>query len=440
MPRTPRVPTQALTATVRLRDHDFAFRLYTRPLLLGPSGSVQYYWMDSSQFRIARGRRGRDPANFRNCIGHWWLAMQSLGYGGDPVQLRHLLLATSYALVSRGNALQHVYRDAHLAPGATRPDGQSLPDSSRARIRAAVVSRDTGCVRGVLDELLGRPGAPVAEAAAMRQALDGILRHGVELVQKKGNAGLEDFLSRLDAWCAKRRKKGGQGWPRRFLDHFSYQCKVSFYRCYANAWIDLIPWLRAHRALDEASERFLRVWHMQNQPVVRRDGGVIPDAFGGQVLSLHPLSGFFMKDPALCAIAGRYFLSPDYERGAGRGHAADCAEYWSFVGAILTAAGLYRQALDQQAECRGARRRPNEAADLAEVPDVARSPAGLLEEFAAGAGLRCVRCGGEFLSQGFHPATAGDDAFDADFTCRRCGREARHRIARPDLTAWLGRR
>src|SRR5262249_28247822 len=156
-------------------------------------------------------------------------------------------------------------------------------------------------------------------------------------------------------------------------DLFSYECKVSFYRCFANVWVDLIPWLRENRDLDEVSERFLRVWHMQNQPIEQPDGRVIPDVFGGQVLSLHPLSGFFMKDPALCTIAGRFFLSDAYERAMVQGRAEDCAEYWEFVGAILTAAGLYRQALDRQAERRGVRQRNSDDPDLARVADATRS-------------------------------------------------------------------
>jgi hypothetical protein len=378
-----------------------------------------------------------DPADFRNCVGHWWRAMQSLGLGRDPIQVGHLLLATSYALVSRGNALQHVYHDAHLAPGATDPREQSLPDPIRSRIRAMVGSRDTDRVRGELDDLLGRADVPVEQGPAMRHTLDGILRHGIELVQERGNDGLLEFLGLFDAWCAKRRKKGGQGWLRRFLDLFSYECKVSFYRCYANAWIDLIPWLRQHRDLDETSERFLRVWHMQNQPIERPDGRVVPDVFGGQVLGLHPLSGFFMMDPALCAVAGRFFRSDAYERVMVQGRADTCPEYWDLIGAILTAAGLYRQALDRQAERRGVHQRNSDDPDLACVTDGGRSESGLLEEFAAGLGLRCAPCGGELVSRSFDPGDAKDDGFDAEFTCRDCGHESRHRIVRHDLEEWL---
>src|SRR5687768_13683526 len=94
---TPRRPSlDVLTATVSVGGTPFSFRLNGRPLALGPDLSVRYYWMDSSQFRIARARRpSADPANLRACVGHWWRAMQVSGWADDPDQLRHLLLATA---------------------------------------------------------------------------------------------------------------------------------------------------------------------------------------------------------------------------------------------------------------------------------------------------------------------------------------------------------
>jgi len=49
-----RKPPHSFTATLRLRGQEFPFRLFTRPLRLGEYGTIQYYWMDSSQFRRLR--------------------------------------------------------------------------------------------------------------------------------------------------------------------------------------------------------------------------------------------------------------------------------------------------------------------------------------------------------------------------------------------------
>src|SRR4051794_37791594 len=96
---------------------------------------------------------------------------------------------------------------------------------------------------------------------------------------------------------------------------------------------------------------------MQNQPEERADGSVRADVFGGQVLSLHPLSGFFMLDPALCAVAGKFFASDAYDLTFGQRQGDSCKEYWDLIGAIIMAAHLYKQAADEQAQRRDYRDR-----------------------------------------------------------------------------------
>ena len=81
---------------------------------------------------------------------------------------------------------------------------------------------------------------------------------GVALMLRHGNDGLESFLSEVRSWLDRLRKKGGQVWCRHFINMFAYEAKVSFYTCYANAWVGLTPWLKQNRGLDELSERFLR--------------------------------------------------------------------------------------------------------------------------------------------------------------------------------------
>jgi hypothetical protein len=429
--------TQHLDAAVRVRGTDFTFHLLTRPLGLGPGLTARYYWMDSSGFRVARGRRGCDPANFRNCVGHWWAAMRSLGLGDDPDQVRHLLLATSYALISRGNALQRVYRDAHLRPGATDPTGRSLPDPVRDRIRQAVLARDPRPVREVLDELLGWHRPTDDQAALTARVLDGVLGHGVDLVHRRGGDGLHEFLGRVDEWFLVRMKKGGGGLLRPFLRRFAYECKVAFHRCYANAWVDLIPWLQEHRGLDRLSERFLRFWHVQTQPAERPDGTVEPDAFRGHVLALHPLSGFFMKDPALMSVAGRFFGTDAYDRAFARGQAATCGEYWDLVGAVLTAAALYRQALDEQDDRRGVRVRAAGDLGRAAAPAEGRPATGLIEEFAEHLGLRCPGCHGGLSAAEPDPSDLTPEGLTVALTCRRCGAGSRHVLDPDDLDRWL---
>jgi hypothetical protein len=390
--------------------------------------------MDSSAFRIARTRRRSDLTNLRNCIGHWWAAMRSMGCHREPDQIRHLLLASSYVLFSRSNALQNVYRDAYLAPGATVPEDLSLPDETRQRIATVVQRRDRELVRAELEELLGGPELREEASEVMRRTLSGILAYGVDLVRKRGEDGLEEFLNKLDGWTTKHRKKGDRGWRRSFLNRFAYECKAAFYTCFANSWIDLIPWLREHEGLDKVSERFLRFWHMQNQPVELPDGRIVPDVFGGQVLSLHPLSGFFMQDPALCEVAGRFFASERY----GEYPATDLAEYWDLAGAILTAAHLYRRAADEQASGRGVGRRGGDAVETLVAADSNDSQAQLLEDFAVVQKVRCSnpKCHGPLRL--VHVQPAGDNPeVRVDYACPICNQTIRATFQSSELIEWL---
>src|SRR4051812_35991749 len=102
-----------LTVSVRLGGTECRFRLLTRPLTLGPDTSVNYHWMDASDFRITQTRRKAAHDNLRNCIGHWWAAMQASGVDRDPDQIRHLLLASSYAVVSGAKTTHQVVPDAY---------------------------------------------------------------------------------------------------------------------------------------------------------------------------------------------------------------------------------------------------------------------------------------------------------------------------------------
>jgi hypothetical protein len=468
-----RRPTESFTATISARGHDFSFRLCTRLLPLGPDLTVRYYWMDSSQFRSPECE-GAEP-NFRNCVGHWAAAMRSLGLKDDLEQQIHYVCAVCYALVASSKGQQSVYKDAYPAPGACSEE-RSLPEEARHRIDEVVASRDRERVRQELDDVLGRFEPPAPVLPLLQEAFRRWVGKGVVLLRQRGNEGLELFLEEADHWLAKYRKKGGHVWVRHFLNLFAYECKVSFHTCYANAWIDLIPWLRQHRGLDEVSERFLRFWHNQNQPVEvshgRTPGGIyypthgratvvqpgpdgrplrqaitwqtdhvgpthFRDVLSGQVLSLHPLSAFFMTDPGLCAVAGRFFGPEVADRAFRQGQAESCQEYWDLVGAILSAAHLYRQALDEQAQRRGAHTRTDPEAGRPSVPEQNQSAAGLLEDFVRARGIRCEQCGAPVRLHRFQPAEAGADSFEAELSCPSCEGTAPCTIRRDDLQRFL---
>ena len=422
--------SRALTVPVSRLGHQFEFRLHTRPLALGPDIRVQYYWMDSSLFR--RFKSEPSFAAFRTVLGHWAATLRA-DAAWDLDDEIHYVAAQCYPLVAEAKSLQDVYKDAYLKPKSTNPTADSLPDDARKRIRRVVRERDAGLVRAELDHVLGRFEPPARLMPLLREAFRRWVGNGVVELRRAGNDGLEPFLAEVDTWIARYRKKGGNPWVRHFVNLFSYECKVSFFTCYASAWMALIPWLRQHHGLDPVSERFLRFWHHQN---VSTGGAAGRDAFDGQVLALHPLSGFFMKDPALRAVAGRFFGTSAYDRALTQGKASSSKAYWDLVGAILTAAHLYRNALDRQERGRGTRAAVSLEVRAAPAVDGTEDDLAPLRDFLSGRGVKCPRCRTEFELRSAEPVDAGA-AFDAHLACRKCHRAVTHRVPTDDLMRWL---
>jgi hypothetical protein len=465
-----------VTAHIDLRGEKFTFKLFTRRVPLGDYGIIDYFWMDVSELRNLGSEFS--SANFRNCVALWKAVMKDSNLWDDDDQQVNYILAQCYPLVCRSKGMQKIYRDAFLDSGQTDYNPTGLPEEVRQRIKQVVEARDRFQLKQELDQVLGRFEPPAKLLPALQEAFRRWVGYGLCLMKQRGRAGLTEFLTELNTWLKRLRKKGGNPWVRRFIDMFAYEAKASFYVCYASAWIALVPWLKEHRGLDQLSERFLRLWHHQNQaieiPPGRTPGELyyptdgqaigypsldtaaaarqvltwqtayskplfIPDVFSGQVLALHPVSSVFMKDAALCAIAGRFLTSESYDVVMSRGRSANYPLYWDFVGAILTAAHSYRQALDVQAQNRGVWLRGGDAAkSLACVSDPQESSqANLLEDFAVDQGIFCPKCDGDLSLEAWSPATQKSDHFSVQYRCRTCQRAAPIRIERSVFQDWL---
>ena len=467
-------PPESLVATLTLRGREFPFRIFSRPIRLDSYGTVQYYWMDSSQFRSLR--TAADLANFRSAIGFWTAGMQQIGAHRDIDQQIHFILAVTYSLVCRRKSLQNIVLDAYLTPDASRRStSTSLPKEIQKRIQMAVASRDRMKVQAELVQLLKRFTVPPQLMPLLQEAFRRWVGKGVVMMRQHGNEGIKKFLDEADYWMQKFRKRSDR-WVRHFLDLFAYECKAAFHTCYANAWVSLIPWLREHRGLDELSERFMRFWHNQNQPIEiphgqtasgiiypTHRGIILPengsgrhqrglqslsvateqigpthvgDVFQGQVLSLHPMSGFFMKDAALCAIAGRFFASDAYKDAQQPRLIRRCPEYWDFVGAILTATHIYRQAVDRQSQRRGVAIQSG-AESLATHAGDDLVVSRVFEDYATEQRLKCSHCGGKFRFVKYTPASSDDAPVEVKFACQGCKRQHHQQISWGELAPWI---
>jgi hypothetical protein len=445
-------PLRRLTATLVRGGHEFPFVLCHRPINLGSAGTVDYYWLDSRQLRAMDSEEGFN--NFVNCVGHWWAVTVQEGLGSDPTSREHLFLARSYSLVSKQKSLQHVVRDAYLPPAF---DWQqiSLPDEDKQRIDRVVQSHDRSELKREIDRALGLAVLTYNDWRDLSFAFAGIMDHVTKTMHQDGFEGLVTSEGKLEAYFTKWRKRGDAPFMRMLIDQLAYACKASFNLTYWNLWLSLIPWLRRHKGLDPTSERFLRLWHRQNQhdelanrpsliiknktagPMLAEPGvHYLPDVFSGQILSLHPLSAIIMKDPALLEIVGRFVASPQYDCVARTRQADDCPLYWEFIGAILTAANLYRVASETARSKRGTICYGGEAtsqvAGNSSLPLIA--PA--FEEHAAAYDWRCL-CGGRLTYVVHREASDEPSSVLVNYRCALCRADSERLIHRAEFAQIL---
>jgi hypothetical protein len=439
------------TATIEFEGRQFSFTLDTRSLLLGPAGWVTYYWINSASLRH------RPPGlNFRSCVDLWWAIAEEVGDADDDDAQTARLLAECYPLVNTARSLQDVYLDAQLASNVEREYAEtrwgdhstriarrafSLPPDEADRLRAVAHARDTARVRAELEGLfLGRMPPP-EEMPAFQEAARAWIGTGLVAFQRQGLEGLNAHVATIGQWITKLRKRGGEDRSRLFINLFAYESKVAFYTCFATAWIHLIQWLRANRALDAMSERLLQLWHNQNQP--GEDEAAAPggnrDAFAGQVLSLHPVAAFAMNDPAHLQALGAWIAHPDHDHLVQSGAVGTCQAYWDVVATILIAAREYKNVYDNWNDTRKSRSIVGSGTYAAEAErDESPPPVALaLAEYAAANEIVCPACGGPIRFAGRDIPSHDTESTHVDFRCQTCAHLFAVTVTIADFTAWL---
>jgi hypothetical protein len=436
----------ALHVDLEKGTRTFFFQLLHRTLDLGSTGSIQYYWMDSRQFR----RRSLGP-NYRSCVDSWWADVEHAGETHLLENRINLVLAEAFPLVNTARSLQDIYRDAHLHeqadrefltdPDSGRPEASrrtySLPEDETRRLLALARGRDGALVRAELESLfLGTLPAPT-ELLPFQRALRAWVDNGIVAHQKGGRDALHSYLhTELRPWLNRFRRRGRDDRTRLFINMFSYECKVAFYLCYANAWIGLIPRLVHQHRLDPLSERFLRIWHHQNQPIEDPDAptGGHRDVFCGQVLALHPLSGIILSEPDHRQAIGGWIGHPDFDALHQQGRIGTCPAYWDMVAAILIAAHEYAHSHRRW----DATRRGREIGSPTGQPEPARDQATasfslLFEDYVRAHSIACPQCQAPLSYARHQPPAAGDSEVRVVFHCRDRGHELTLAIHEDDL-------
>jgi hypothetical protein len=442
--------SDSLRIELQKGDRSFPFELHRRTITLGVAGPIAYHWMDSRQFR-----RKRPGPNFRACVDSWWADVERAGDAGLEENLINLVLAESFPLVSTARSLQDIYLDAHLHPKADREfivgsDGRragparridSLPPDETRRLRELAHMRDAEAVGAEFDRLFLAQLPPEGEMPAYQEACRDWVGRGIAALVRGGRDGLRAWIrSELATRLKKLRRRGGQDPTRQFINMFSYECKVSFYSCYANAWLGLIPRLVADGHLDTIGERFHHLWHYQNPTI---EDPTLPtggrrDAFCGQVLALHPLSGVALVEPDHLQAIGGWIGHPDHEELVRLGRDGSCPAYWEMVATVMIAAHEYRRSHALWDDRRGVRTVGVDSCPGGPPGDDAPPAVGVtFEDFARDRGHACASCGGPLAYVRHDDPVGAAREVRVHFLCRGGGHEAVVEVGEQALADFL---
>jgi len=357
----------------------FSFVLNSRPIKLTPDVEIQYCWMDPTRLRDKTSPEG--IGNIRSTIALFREAVRCR-WDNDEQDLRHVAAAFAYLITRSDKSTQRVLRDAFPSQSVTarQKTGEfPLSDEDTDRLTEIVARRDRFAVAEELDRTLGYTPLSPEDLEGHQSTFESWIGEGVAALRSDRGSEVSRWYHSLESEIRSLRKKKGDQ-HRAFLNAFAYECKASFYHCYANAWASqLLPWLIWHRELDAVSQRFLAFWNCQQRPaeiphgvsaggilyptqvsetILGPDGKVFgascpterigpnhhPAVFRGQILALHPLSAFFMNDPACCLEAGRFFATDAHDFVFEQRGEQLCSEYWDLVRCILLSALRYRDA------------------------------------------------------------------------------------------------
>jgi hypothetical protein len=482
------------TARVYFNGIAYDFQL-TREIIDLPDGRRIDYWSLSGAGLRERGG-GR---NGLAVVESWWAAMYAASAAGpDELDLEHYLLARAHLALAHGHASLRVYDVPHLGPRTCRE--YSVDVDEIAELRAGMVEtvgsggggggggeddghtfvqrelerlflrregrQDGGTQR---DELLPHDpfgGLPVrGEAGVYHKALALWLHYGKELAYRYGRIGVERWLDVVTAELRKyqgrsaaKLKRGTGGRVRRFASMFALECASRFHVCLANAWVELIPWLRAHEGLDPLSERFM--WQM-HAVTVGVGGGGDRGPLCGYPLALHPAGRFLLGRPEYLEKVVRWLEDPAFEAACEGGAAAASPTYQECCTAFLCAAREYDRcrrydegegrpqrneravaagrrepglAPDGQGRGAGAGRDRHEAADEVLDRDTHERVREIFDELAGEADVRCQGgCGRRPVFDRLARASATEA--EATFSCGPCGRSTVARFAKSVVAA-----
>ena len=326
---------QTLPVDVTLENRALRFVLCRRKLSMGRAGELDYLWMDSRSFRGGPGM-----TNLNSCLDLAWEYIRRRGRDELDSQVE-LALAEFYPLVNKSKGMQDVFLDAHLSPKAERD--VELTDREQGTIRRLVERRDPESVRRKLGQLLAGQEPSKAVKPGYNEAFHRWMCNALVALRRGGRPGLQQFVAgEMATWIGLYRRRGGQPAPRLFINLLAHSAKASFYSCYDLAWRALLPTLTQRLGLSPASQRFLKLWHLNSGEAAERD------MFCCQTLALHPLSAFVMGREEHRVAVGDWLALARPENCEAWSPDWECPEYRGMLMAVLTAAAQYKHVWERE--------------------------------------------------------------------------------------------
>jgi hypothetical protein len=119
----------------------------------------------------------------------------------------------------------------------------------------------------------------------------------------------EHFDLALGRWKGFKRtfSRKGHGQARTILDMISYEARTAMVAWYSDVWQDaLLPHLATKYRLNDATQRFLRFWHVEQRWPSNEFQDQHSHLFHGQVFALHPAPALFIETAAGQRLIGRW--------------------------------------------------------------------------------------------------------------------------------------
>lgn len=342
----------------------FKFELWGRESRLGEGAQcveIDQLWMDVATLYP---QRGRVAVNHGPVTDYFWAKCLAAGEP-TPAQQDIYLLAKLLPF-ARAHGSRRVLPDAIPSRSITR-NGSSRSTATLAEDLERILSCAVNDSRFGLGSVAFRDRTADALACPRYDQNASFCAAYQEFTTAwldRGRSGLmagdqRSLTATLDQWQVAMRgwgRRRGQQLGKEVLNALSYECRAAFHRCYTVVWQDLSFHLATHWGLDEPSQRFIQLWHLDRSSPTD-DPAVDFHLFHGHVFGLHPGSGLVMQTPT-----GRTLVA-DFVRA--RTAEEQVEPYRRILAAIELAVHIYMGGLADHAESR--RKRPGTSSTQLDV-------------------------------------------------------------------------